>query len=88
MSKSIESSKCEEGSIGSILKLERSEYMKKMNKDEAYETLLKSFAVLDEKEVENFRFHLKNETPVFCGEGSSVKFHDEKYRIRLTCLPS
>lgn len=42
-----------------------------MTQSEAYDILVRAFTVLKPEEVENFRWHLRNETPVFCGKTSS-----------------
>jgi hypothetical protein len=42
---------------------------------QAYQVLRKAFSVLDAAQIENFIFHLKNETPVLCRNNAS-RFYD------------
>jgi len=44
-----------------------------MNQEQARAILKKAFKALAPEHIENFRYHLRNETPVFCGV-ESVKF--------------
>ena len=38
-----------------------------MSQKESYRVLRRAFSALDDQEIENFRHHLKRETPVLCG---------------------
>ena len=38
-----------------------------MNAEEVHKVFMKAFSLLGSKEIENMRWHLKNETPVFTG---------------------
>lgn len=44
--------------------------------EKAKAILLKAFSCLNAEEIENFRFHLRNETPVLCG----LRFDHLPYR--------
>lgn len=35
--------------------------------EEVHRIFMKAFSILDEEQIENIRYHLKNETPVFTG---------------------
>lgn len=39
-----------------------------MTQEEAAAILVESFSRLDDEGIDNFAWHLKMETPVFCGE--------------------
>ena len=40
--------------------------------EEAKAILKKTFAILTPEQIENFRWHLRNETPVLCGHGGFI----------------